>query len=76
LSDLAIVEATPPAPDMLDDLSFGSTVIDRMRTRAPLSARQGRQPTERDVGDVAAGTHLADHPDDGLQMVFEASPST
>jgi len=62
-------KAAPALRDMLDDLGFSSAVADRMgKTRA-------LDGTQRATGRNCNVTWTY-HPDDGLQMVFEATPAS
>lgn len=68
ITTYSLTQATPALRNMLDELGFSSAVIDRMgRTRAldgTLEA-EGRN----------CNVTWTYHPDNGLQMVFEAVPA-
>lgn len=65
--DYNVSEAAPALRDMLGELGFSSAVADRMAKTRALDGTQ--QATGRNCN--VTWTY---HPDNGLQMVFEATP--
>lgn len=63
--DSGVAKAQPELSDMLDELGFSSAVLDRMGHTRALDGTREAQGHNCNV----TWTY---HPDDGLQMVFEA----
>lgn len=67
ISKFGIAKAEPRLSKMLDELGFSSAVLDRMGNTRALDGTRDAQGRNCNV----TWTY---HPDDGLQMVFEAVP--
>lgn len=69
LTGYTVTRGGPALSKMLDELGFSSAVLDRMNNTRALDGTREAQGHNCNV----TWTY---HPDDGLQMVFEAVPAT